>query len=441
MNTFVKLFLSMTLLLAASAAALGENISVNLPNGTSWRGDTTEKVTVQYQDGTQVSGFVTRSADLYIVFRIGDGPDEQLVIPLSELVAISSGDAAAPVAEESSEDTGGSLVEPAGAATKPVAGEAKDDTGGKGPQGVFYLPLKDAPYGGMVGDSIRVQEIEEIIEQADKAGPGQIIVLDIESGGGSVPEAIIICERIQEAKDRHSFVAWPGYAISAAAYAALACDQIVFKPTGRLGSITMHSSGKPVSDEKEEKWITMLEHTLEEAGRSPHLARAMVVNLSWLSYTKDPVTGKCTHYNEPQGVPGEVVLSWPNENCVFTADEAMDSCLAIGTAKSKEELAKVLDLAEWNELGTGQDLYDDWHKTLIKAKRQVTLQKVELGLLGEYTRVKQIKDTIKIYKDWQKLWKKAPNFCLYGGGIPSYDQLEKMIEELELELRNMLRRP
>ncbi len=439
MTTFVKLILSMTLLLAVSAAALGENISVVLPNGTSWRGDTAEKVTVQYQDGTMVSGFVTRSTDLYIVFRIGDGPDEQLVIPLSELRSISSGDAAAPAAEESSEDTGGSSVEPAGAATE--SDDARNDTGGKGPRGVFYLPLKDAPYGGMVGDSIRVKEIEEIIAQADEAGPGQIIVLDIESGGGSVPAAIIICERIQQAKNHHSFVAWCGQSISAAAYAAVSCDRIVFKPTGHLGSITMHSGGKPVSDEMEEKWITMLEHTLIEAGRSPYLARAMVVNLSWLSYTKDPVTGKCTHYNVPQGVPGEIVLSLPNENCVYTADEAKDSCLSIGTASSKEELAKLLDLAEWNELGSGQELYDDWHKTLIKAKREVTLQKVELGLLGEYTRVKQIKDTIAIYKDWQRLWKKAPEFCLYGGGIPSYDQLERMIEELELELRNMARRP
>ena len=176
----------------------------------------------------------------------------------------------------------------------------------KGPKGVFYLPYRDKPFGGSVGDSIRVEELREIIAQADKEGPGQIVVLDIESGGGSVIEAIRICETIQEAKDRHTFVAWPGYAISAAAYASLACDRIVFKSNGRLGAITMHRSGQPVSDEEERRWTTMLEHTLEESGQSPYWAKAMVKNAGFLSYVKDPVTGECEHFNQFQGVPGEV---------------------------------------------------------------------------------------------------------------------------------------
>jgi ATP-dependent protease ClpP protease subunit len=440
MNTFVKLLLSLTVLLAVSAAVLGENISVVLPNGTSWRGDTTEQVTVKYKDGSEVTGFVTRSADLYIVLRIGGGPDDELFLPLSELVSVTSGNTPSSATEESTEDALGTSGDTA--SDSPGSSEAQADVpaeNAKGPKGVFYLPLRDKPYGGSVGDAIRVEEVREIIAQADKEGPGQTIVLDIESGGGSVIEAIRICETIQAAKDRHTFVAWPGYAISAAAYASLACDRIVFKSTGRLGAITMHSNGQPVSDEMERRWTTMLEHTLEESGQSPHWAKAMVKNAGFLSYVKDPVTGECEHFNQYQGVPGEIILSTYAENCVVNWETAIDSCLAYGKADSKEELAKVLDLPSWNELGTGQELYDDWHDNLIRCKEHIRKTSAELGRLGEYNRLTQIKKTIDIYKSWLRWWKNAPNGCF--GTIPMEKDLKKMIEELELERRNMAGRP
>ena len=183
----------------------------------------------------------------------------------------------------------------------------------------------------------------------------------------------------------------------------------------------------------------MLEHTLEESGQSPYWAKAMVKNAGFLSYVKDPVTGECEHFNQFQGVPGEIILSTYAENCVVNWETAVDSCLAYGRADSKEELAEILDLPSWNELGTGQELYDDWHDSLIRCKEDLRKTKAELGRLGEYNRLTQIKKEIDIYKRWLRWWKNAPNGCF--GTIPMEKDLKKMIEALELERRNMAGRP
>ena len=422
--------LILTLLIAASAWAA--SVTVTLPNGSVWRGQTDDRVVVEYRQGAmqqKLTGVLVKAGDMYIVVR-EDGGSNEVPIFRTDLVSLAS----AGEAEASDADEG--AASPGGKAAEPNADETgdKDDAAGNEAGGVFYLPLS-----GMVGLEFRPEEIESIVAQADAAGPGQTIVLDIESGGGSVVEYIIIAQTIMDAKKKHSLVAWVGEAISAAAGTALACDRMVFKDNARLGAITMlRGGGIAVSDYEEEKWITMLKNVLRSSNYSEYWARPMVRNDSYISYIKDPVTGECEYFDSPQYEPGEVVLSNYGENCVLGVELAVECCLAYGRADSKEELAAVLDMDEWVDLGSGQKMHDDWHDLCARCERDYQKSGARLNMLGEYDQLVRIRKEIDIYKGWLRWWKRAPNKMMMMGA-PDPEQLDRMIDALERQLRELTR--
>ena len=420
MNTSKVLFASILLVFLTAAVSLAASVTVVLPGGGAWRGATDDQVTVEYQDGAlkkTVSGVLVKAADMYL--QVGD-----VVIFRSDILSMASGDAP----EAAPEESNAAKPESASPATPDASSSPTPEVDDDAP-GVFYLPMS-----GMVGLEMRPEEIEMIVAEADKHGDGQTIVLDIESGGGMVIEYIVVAQTIVEYKKRHKFVAWVGEAISAAAATALACDRIIFKSNARLGAITMHSSGNPVSDETEERWITLLKGVLRTSGYSEHWARPMVRNDSWISYIKDPITGDVEYFGSRQDLPGEVVLSNYGENCVLSAEQGVDSGLGYGRADNKEELADILDMPAWKELGTGQKMHDTWHRTCERCKEDIRKTTARLGMLGEYPQMVQLRKRIEIYKGWLRWWKKAPNQMLLLG-VPSQEQLEEMIEELQRELR------
>ena len=427
------LIASCLLVLLAASTVFAASVTVLLPNGSTWRGQTDDHVMIEYNAGavkSTIKGVLTRSGDLYLVIKKDDGSGE---VPIfrSDIVGIQmiDGDTPPAVKPETPAKVGSDPAgEPVAAPNSSVPVEEIAEIDDK--YGVYYLPLRE-----MVGLEFRPEEIQKIVAEADEAGPGQTIILDIESGGGSVFEFIVLAEVIRDAKKRHQFVAWVGHAISAAAGTALCCNRIVWKSHGALGAITMHSGGNPVSDEMEEKWITMLKEILRESGHSPHWARPMVRNDSWISYVKDPVTGDCEYFGTPQGVRGEVILSSLGENVVLNKEEALECCLAYGLADNKEELAAVLDLPGWKDLGTGEKMSKDWLDTVSSCQEDMRRTRAKLALLGEYEPMIAIRKEIEIYKRWLRWWKRAPNAM--GGAAPPPEQLERMIEELKLELRRM----
>ena len=161
----------------------------------------------------------------------------------------------------------------------------------------------------------------------------------------------------------------------------------------------------------------------------------MVRNDSWISYIKDPVTGECEYFGTPQGIQGEVILSNLGENVVLNKEEAIECCLAYGLADNKEELAAVLDLPGWKDLGTGEKMSKSWLDTVASCQEDMRRTRAKLALLGEYEPMIAIRKEIEIYKRWLRWWKRAPNAM--GGAAPPPEQIERMIEELKLELRRM----
>ena len=108
---------------------------------------------------------------------------------------------------------------PAAPAAAPSGGTAAKGTeASKAARQIFILPQS-----GMVGVGLRAAEMEKVEKAADKFGPGQIIVLRINSPGGLVTEADEIDKVLNRVREKHRLVAWLEEAISAAAVMALHC--------------------------------------------------------------------------------------------------------------------------------------------------------------------------------------------------------------------------
>ena len=291
-------------------------------------------------------------------------------------------------------------------ATPPASGTSKEAT--KKPRQVFILSQK-----GMVGAGLRHEEMEAVEKEADKYGPGQIIVLRINSGGGDVTEGDRIVRTLSRVREKHRLVAWIEEAISGAAYTAFNCREIYFLKIGTMGSITKFSgdgSGGQKSSEgrDREAWSDRVAEVAEAGGHNPIVARAMVWSEAIASYTKDPKTGKVTFYPDKTG---EVILSDERDNLTFNADNALACGYINGVADTDKELFQAMQLApgtfELNE--AGKRIGDGWEKTMERARKDRAAIEQDFAAANKVTpESKKILKLIDIYRRIQELWKKAP---------------------------------
>jgi ATP-dependent protease ClpP protease subunit len=291
-----------------------------------------------------------------------------------------------------------------------AAGDAKAK-----PRQVFIVPME-----GMVGAGLRHDEMVKVEQEADKYGNGQIIVLKINSGGGSVTEGDRIVRTLERVREKHRLVAWLEEAISGAAFTAMNCPEIYFMKVGTMGSITKFSgdgSGGQVSASGRdlEAWIERVAEVAEGGGHNGQVGRAMVYSPIVVSYTKDPRTGKVTFYAD---ATGEVMLSDEGDNLTLNADNALDCGYSNGTADTEEELFKAMQLVPgtYEVNAKGREIGDNWLKTLERAKKQRRDITQDLGLLGNDPAA--IAKRIKLYRQMQDLWRRALPVAegMEGGG-------------------------
>jgi hypothetical protein len=324
---------------------------------------------------------------------------------------------------------------PAGSAATNAKTDAASTAGGTSAAAgakrqVFILPMK-----GMVGAGLRHEEMEKVEKEADKFGPGQIIVLRINSGGGDVTEGDRIVRTLSRIRDKHRLVAWLEEAISGAAFTAFNCREIYFLRVGTMGSITKFSgdgSGGQKSAEGRdlEAWIERVAEVAAAGGHDPQVARAMVYSPIIVSYTKDPKTGKVTFYPDKTG---EVILSDEKDNLTFNADSAMACGYINGVADTDEELFKAMQLVPGTFVVNdfGKRTGEGWDRTIEKAKKERADITQDLGLLrgGD---AKAMQKKIALYQRMQDLWRKAPPVAegIEGGGPLLPPDVEELAPDL-----------
>ena len=445
------LLLATALLLGGVNDAFGgDPVSITLSDGTSWSGELGQEVRVTYrQRGIRrtATGTIVRMQGGWVQLSSSG----RRLSPISEgdivsIEAVGGSPTRAPAAddpsseEDASDDSQGSgddaAVDAAGdsaAADATDGNETRDDDSGIRP--TFILPLT-----GMVGEAFRAEEIEAIVAQADELGPGQTIVLDINSGGGIVAEWIMIRDAIYEAQRRHRVVAWVLDGTSAACSTSLCCDVIVMRSRGHLGSITTLFGGPsgPLAYQVQAA-KDHLEPVLRHSGRSPKLAVPFKTGdhptLSLLSYTKNPETGDVTWF---QSLEGEVDMNRPGQVLGFDARQAVDCGLAIGIADDEEELGLLLDQGGWREVGTGRKLHESWNDLVDRSKKYLRLSSKEFSETGNDEA--GVRAKVKIVKNWIRWYDRAPNpvaLAMQNMGFQSKADLERLLLQLQEQLREM----
>jgi ClpP class serine protease len=427
LTRIIALALSMTIAAAASAG----QIEIKLKDGSKWRGQANDTVAIEYLlQGAKVAmeGRVTKVDDLYIVVNgTFAGQAAQKPIFKADIVsmktistAADAGDSAVPAANPG-ETTDASSVSTGPATTINVNDKQV---------GVFMLPMK-----GMVGEGFRSNEIKKLAEHCDQYGPGQIIVLEIESGGGLGIEMEQIHYTIAEIRKRHRVVAWIKEAISAAAATASNCNEIYFYTTGTLGAMTGFAGGVSLQGEELQLWLTSAGNWMESGGRSRYIAEAMIDDEKLLSYDRDPVTGEVTWHND---LSGKVVLSDAKTNLVFTATTAMDSGFADGIADTPEQLAKLLNMPKWHEKDDyGRKISKEWLDTVDKAKAEIPLLFARYSYKGAAEGGKaKLGAQITIIKELIRWWDRCPNVCFLSN-VPPKKELERQLEEMKRALARM----
>jgi ClpP class serine protease len=290
-----------------------------------------------------------------------------------------------------------------------------------------------------VGIGLRHEEIEKIAQEADKYGPGQIIVLEIDSPGGLVSEGDKIHETFKKWKDRHRFVGWIREAISGAAFTALHCDEIIFMRVGSLGAITMFAGETAITGDRLRAWLDMCSQVAEMGGRNPIPVRAMITTPLLCSYDKDEATGKVTWYDTLQG---KHILSNEKDNLVFNASNGVDSGFVDGVADTTDELAKVLQLPEWYEINdAGRRMAKEWQDTLEQCNREVPKLIASYGMKGGDAEV-VIGSQMNVIRELIKWWDRCYNGMAYdlpqkGAAVPPKEDLERRLKDLSKQMADI----
>lgn len=428
-----------------ASEAFAERVRITLADGSRWRGEIGTTVTVTYKVGRrseELTGALKSVERDYILVTVDGSGDTPIF--MTKIVSIEAADDAEPVVDPTPGEPAGDGTEdgtadeteqqPADIATTPdvdrTLPESLQFDPAKGLP-IFYLPME-----GGVGQEFREEEIRAMGLEMDELGPGQTLVLHITSPGGLVAEWELIWQTIKHIKKKHRVVAWVKTAISAGASTSLACSCIVFETSGALGSITtLYGGGQEAPMSMQLEGIANLEKVLLEGGYSKHFARAFKLNDGLLSYDKDPDTGAVTFYPD---VSGDFILSDGTHVLTIAAREAEDCGFAIGIADTRDELASLLDMGGWNEVGTGQETFDRWQRDCKDCEDYIQRYGAKLKRLNTQN-ADDLGEAIIIIRKLLTWWDRAPNIC-WKNNVPSKDDLKLLLEELQLRLRNMRRR-
>ena len=417
-------------LLAGGGAASAEQYELTFSNGSSWRGDDGARVDVVFNEQgieQSIQGVVKKidgRPGFQIVFVRGliAGREATKGIFAPDIVTMTSADAAGNSttsgAKTATSDSKKPTPKKAGEVSSEPATTTMDENGflKSSKPGVFFMPWE-----GPVGIEARHDEIKAIIAEADKYGPGQIIVLQINSPGGLVIEGDKIHETLKDVKQRHRVVAWIKEAISAAAFTSLHCDEIYFMKVGAMGSAVMFAGQTAISGGELNAWLEKFSEVADIGGRDPIIARCMVTRTAMASYDKDEDTGKVTIYPDMRG---EFNLSDENNVLTLNVDNAIDCGYADGVADTTDELAVLLDLPEWHEVNdSGRKIHERWQRNVKQCRERIPRLQAELQRNPE--------KAITLLKELLGWYSRCYPVLVYEMGLPpDPDPIRRQIEEL-----------
>ncbi len=438
-STLATVALSLAVL--AGGATMAVAADVKLANGSTWKGDAGARVRVTYTlNGKELTleGLVVKADKSFLQVEVDEnGKKVKKTITSFDLKKV----------ETLAADGGTSTKAPAGSSGTTTPGKSNTSAGSastattsgapaSGKQTIFILPWGRGPGGDvdMVGLGARHEEIEKIGAEADKIGPGQIIVLEVNSGGGLVLEGDKIDETLNKLRERHRVIAWIHEAISAAAFTSLHCNEIYFQRVGTLGAITMFAGTKSIEGRELEAWLKKVGDVCEATSRNRWIGEAMVTNEPELSYDKDE-EGNVTWYNTLQG---KYDLSDKVQNLTINAQQAEHSKFSQGTADTVPDLLKLLNLSpDKVEISqAGYKIHNDWQATMKQCKEAKIKLLRDMQNPPGLTQLDQLNARLRAAKEIRKWFDKCFPIMTYdqpAAGSP--EQWDGIIEDLSRQIK------
>lgn len=234
--------------------------------------------------------------------------------------------------------------------------EARQKAIASGATKVAFLSLGDKEANkDMVGTYIYANAIRDsmkaLLELPEEEQP-DIVVLIVDSGGGYTLETEPLSDVIHlEMKKHFRVVVWVESAISAASFLTFNAEEIYMRPEGHIGGTVEYRGGPGGLQSSEGRRlleVLAIGEKISKRGRyDPLVMRAMQTTFL-LTADIDERTGEVTFY---EGDKGEYVVSPENEILTLNAIDGLRFGISKGTAATKEELASLMGLSEWVEVG------------------------------------------------------------------------------------------
>lgn len=223
------------------------------------------------------------------------------------------------------------------------------------------------PLEGTIGKTFTASLLEAALADALSRKP-DVVILEIDSPGGIISEVPKIGAVLQRYRGKLRLVVWTKDALSAAAIASLAVDEIYVKPLGRIGAATAWQAGEDgmptaIAEKFQSVWRATARSMADLGGHDPLLAEAMIdarVELYLAEVDGATVLRQGT---------GTRQVTRSGRLLTMTAGEAVDIGLAKGKVATLDALGEALGFEEWKECeGLGVALADWQQKRLAEAE-------------------------------------------------------------------------
>ncbi len=279
-------------------------------------------------------------------------------------------------------------------------------------------PLRNAyftiPIRGEIGLYVTADQVRQGLAMARKARAG-VVVLEVDSGGGSTEECARIVELLADAQKDTRIVAYVKRAISAAAIVSVACKEIYVDERAVIGgalAFQMLPDGTPadVEEKMQSIWRATCRTAAETGGHQPLLAEAMMdLGIGLSIITKD---------GKPRVEEGDAgtVLKRKGKLLTMTAKETLASGLADGQANCYDGLGVRLGMSGWKSAGReAEELHErnrkevdaglkkleqletTFNTQISKARDGSSRQEVAASIAGAVATMRQIHDLSKRY--------------------------------------------
>lgn len=204
------------------------------------------------------------------------------------------------------------------------------------------------------GDALR-DSMKALLELPEEEQP-DIVVLVVDSGGGYTAETKPLSDVIHlEMKKHFRVVVWVESAISAASFISFNAEEIYMKPEGHIGGTVQYiggPGGAKASEGRELLEVLELGEMISKRGRRDPLVMRAMQTTTLLTADVNERTGEVKFYD---GEGGKHVVSPATEILTLNALDADFYGVSKGTAANKNELAKLMGLSEWVEVGEVAD--------------------------------------------------------------------------------------